>query len=77
MPSAMASGFVSALGLDDQDRPVGRPQILPGGLLNQLRRHLAELLLEAVDPARVVVEEREGREQVRAAEAEERSRARS
>src|SRR5436190_20238849 len=53
---------------DRQDRAVGRPQELARGLLNQLRRHLAELVVQAVDAAGIVVEQREGRQEVGAAE---------
>ena len=56
---------------DGQDRAVGRPQVFARRLLNQLRRDLAELVLEPVDLRRVVVEQREGGEQVGAAEADE------
>ena len=54
-----------------EDGAVGRAQVFLRRLLDQVRRDLPELVFEPVDLRRVVVEEREGGEQVGAAEADE------
>src|SRR5690606_42059852 len=52
-----------------QHRAVRRPEISFRRAPDQLRRHLAEFLLEAIYARRVIVEQRERGEQVGAAEA--------
>src|SRR3954447_25896353 len=49
---------------DHQDRSVRGSQILLRSFLQQLRRNLPEFLLKLVDPRRIVVKEREARQQV-------------
>src|SRR5262245_14482925 len=69
--SALVVGRGLALGLDDEDRAIGGPQVLLRHLLHLLRSDLGELGFEAVDLGGIVVEERERREQVRLSESAE------
>src|SRR5687767_3478252 len=51
-----------------ENRSIRRYQVLLGGSLDSGRCHLGELGLQAVDPRRVVVEQRERRQQIGTAE---------
>ena len=68
MRTSCARGLRRRAGIDDEDGPVGLAQPLLRGLLQELRRHLLELVEDAIDLLRGIVEERVGGEQIRLAE---------